>query len=106
VGASGWNASGAGLDMATLRQLPSGNWQASVLLDDGSRTTTTRAEADEAMAWAVRTEEERDARRAERAAQSQKERIDLVLAELGSLAAAGSLSPPQRRRLRKIAEGL
>ena len=92
--------------MATLRQLPSGNWQASVLLDDGSRTTATRPKVDEAIAWASRTERERDSRRAERAARSQKERVDLVLAELSSFVAAGSLTQPQRRRLQKIAESL
>lgn len=90
------------MTVATLRQLPSGNWQASVLLDDGSRTTSTHPTPDEAAAWAARTEAERDTRRAAKAARRHKEGVDLVLAELSDLIQNDSLDRAQWRRLRRL----
>jgi hypothetical protein len=88
--------------MASIRKLPSGNWQASVLLDDGSRTTSTYPTAEQAVSWAGRTEAERDERRAARNATMRKERVDIVLAELSSLIQSNALDRAQWRRLRDL----
>src|SRR5215475_11504606 len=93
------------MTVAALRQLPSGNWQASVLLDGGSRTTSTHRTPEAAANWAARTEAERDARRAAKAASSQKERGDIVLAELSDLIQNGWLDAAQLRRLRRLVAG-
>jgi len=89
--------------MASLRQLPSGNWQASVLPDDGRRTTATRPTANEALEWALKVEEERDERRAARAAQSTKEQVELIMSELVALVEKGQLTEAQQKRLQEIA---
>lgn len=89
--------------MASIRQLPSGRWQASVLLDDGRRTTATRDSMDGAAAWAVDTEAERDELRRAVAGRNQKARGDFLLNELDVLVDRDALSKTQRRRLVEIA---
>lgn len=75
--------------MASIRKLPSGNWQASVLLDDGKRTTSTQPTHAEALDWAGRTEAERDERRAAKTARRvQKSNIDITVDQAEALVCA------------------
>lgn len=88
--------------MAALRLLPSGNWQASVLLDDGSRTSHTCATQKEAMAWATKIEEDRDKVRAQRRVASKKEQADIYVAALAKLAEEGQLDTQQKAKLLEL----
>jgi hypothetical protein len=75
--------------MASIRKLPSGNWQASVLLDGGKRTTSTHPTRTEALDWAGRTEAERDERRAAKAARRvQRSNIDITVDQAEALVCA------------------
>jgi hypothetical protein len=75
--------------MASIRKLPSGNWQASVLLDDGKRTTSTHSTHAKALDWAGRTEAERDERRAAKTARRvQKSNIDITVDQAEALVCA------------------
>jgi hypothetical protein len=91
--------------VASLRQLPSGNWQASVLLDYGRRSTHTAPTAREAAAWARETEEKRDAEREARRDRSAEQSISLYLAAVEGYAASGQLTPAHLETLRRILDG-
>ena len=91
--------------MASLRQLPSGNWQASVLLDNGRRSTHTAPTASDAAAWALDTEEKRDAERAARRDRSAEQSISIYLAAIEDYAASGVLTPAHLETLRRVLDG-
>lgn len=91
--------------MASLRQLPSGNWQASVLLDNGRRSTHTAPTAPEAAAWAREVEAKRDAERDARRDRSAEQSISMYLAALEDYAASGLLTPAHLETLRRILNG-
>lgn len=90
--------------MASLRQLPSGNWQAAVLLDNGRRITRTAPTMKEAASWAQETEEKRDKERAARRDVGSEQSIAVHVAAIERYARDGLLSEERRNELRRIIE--
>lgn len=88
--------------MASLRCLPSGRWQASVLLDDGTRTTKTFDSQAKAAAWGVEAEVERDRVRAEKRAEGEDLRAAALVASLKELADQGRLTKQDAEKLSVI----
>lgn len=92
--------------MASLRQLPSGNCQAAVLLADGTRTTQTFPDESAALAWALRVEAERDRLREQARHLGASAHVTALLAELAQLAKRGQLSREHLDRLRAITKSI
>lgn len=88
--------------MASLRQLPSGNWQDSVLLDSGRRSTHTAPTGREATAWAREAEAKRDAERDAHRDRPAEESISMYLAALEGYVARGPLTRAHLETLRRI----
>lgn len=88
--------------MASLRKLPSGSWQASVLLDNGKRVTSTAPTYDQVQAWAVEMEDKRDAERHARRDQTAEQLIAVHLSSLTQYAQTGTLSAKHVDELRRI----
>jgi len=92
--------------VASIRQLPSGNYQAAVLLADGTRTTQTFPDEKAALAWAIEVEVDRDRLREQARARNANTHITALLAELARLADRGQLTVEHRDRLRAIARSI
>lgn len=92
--------------MASLRQLPSGNWQASVLLDNGRRSTHTAPTAPEAAAWAREAEQKRDAEREARRDRSVEQNVSTYLAAVEDYAGKGMLTRTHIETLQRIVNRL
>jgi hypothetical protein len=92
--------------MASIRQLPSGNYQAAVLAADGTRTTQTFPDEGAALAWAIEVEAERDRLREEARARNANTHITALLTELARLADRGQLTVKHGDRLRAIARSI
>jgi hypothetical protein len=92
--------------VASIRQLPSGNYQAAVLLADGTRTTQTFPDEDAALAWAIEVEAERDRLREMARARNTNAQVNALLAELARVADRGELTIEHRDRLRAIAKSV
>jgi len=92
--------------MASIRQLPSGNYQAAVLLADGTRTTQTFPDENAALAWAIEVEAERDRLREQARHRGASAHITALLAELEQLARKGQLTLEHRDRLRAITKSI
>lgn len=90
--------------MASLRQLPSGRWQASVLLDNASRTTSTFDTQAQATTWALETEQARDEVRAQKRALDADRRAAALLASLQELADQGQFSKQDKAKLAVIVQ--
>ncbi|WNV74345.1 hypothetical protein [Geodermatophilus sp. DSM 44513] len=88
--------------MASIRRLPSGRFQAAVLLDDGHRTTTTKDTLEDATAWAAQVEDERNRRRAEQRHLDEEASTRIVLGAVRQLLEDGRLSHEQLRELREL----
>lgn len=88
--------------MASLRQLPSGNWQASVLLDNGRRSTHTAPTATEAAAWAQEAEQKRDEEREARRDRSAEQNVTTYLAAVEGYASKGMLTRTHIETLQRI----
>lgn len=93
---------GSTTDMASLRQLPSGNWQSAVLLDNGRRITQTMPTHDEALHWAIETEAKRDQEREARKLRAHDEDIAILIAALERYAQQGLLRDQHREQLRDV----
>jgi hypothetical protein len=89
--------------VASIRRLPSGNYQAAVLLGPGRRTTKTFATHKAAVEWAIEVEAERDRLRKEVTAKEGGVRIDYLLSELGHHITDGRLSMRQKQQLLHLA---
>ncbi|BCB83129.1 hypothetical protein [Phytohabitans suffuscus] len=92
--------------MASIRQLPSGNYQAAVLLAGGTRTTQTFPDENTALAWAIEMETERDRLRDQARNRSVNVHVTALLAELAHLADKGQLTVEHRDRLRAITRSI
>jgi hypothetical protein len=92
--------------VASLRQLPSGNFQAAVLLTNGTRTTKTFADETAAIEWAIEVEAERDRLRDEARSRSADEHAAILLDELARLAQHGRLKAEHRDRLLAIVKAI
>lgn len=88
--------------MASLRQLPSGNWQASVLLDNGRRSTHTAPTATEAASWAQEAEQKRDEEREARRDRSAEQNVTTYLAAVEDYASQGMLTRTHIEALQRI----
>lgn len=88
--------------MASFRRLPSGNWQASVLMDDGKRTTKVHEDAEEAFTWAHDLEAERNRVRAEKRALDESARVAVAISTIRQLAERGQLTEKHRAILADI----
>lgn len=91
--------------MASIRTLPSGRFQASVLLDSGKRQTVVKDTAEEARSWALEMEQERDRLREEKRALSEAARPRLVIDALRQLSKEGLLTDEQRFEIVRILRG-
>lgn len=91
--------------MASLRQLPSGVFQASVLLDSGKRTTHTAPTLEEADAWAAEVEAKRNAEREARRDRDADQSIAVHISGLDEYARRGLLTSKHRAELLRIARG-
>lgn len=89
--------------MASLRQLPSGKWQATVLLPSGKRTTRSCATPEEARAWGEEVESRRDALRREKELLSRRGGVALHLAALEELVEQSALTEYDRSALLRLA---
>jgi hypothetical protein len=92
--------------VASIRQLPSGNYQAAVLLADGTRTTQTFPDENTALAWAIEVEAERDRLREQARDRNANTHVTALLAELAHLAKRGQLTVEHRDRLRAITRSI
>jgi hypothetical protein len=91
--------------VASYRELPSGRYQAAVLMDDGKRVTNTLDTLGAAQAWAMGLEDERDqARRLERA-YNQDHRTTMAIETLRLAAKENRLTRKQRAALAEIIGG-
>lgn len=90
--------------MASIRQLPSGNFQAAVLMPGGKRSTKTFEDEYDATEWAAKLETERNRLRAEAEARSDSEYVTLLLDELERFVEENRLSPEQRQHLQVLAD--
>ena len=88
--------------MASIRQLPSDRWQASVLLDSGRRNTSTFDTLQEARDWAIEQEVERDRRREELRSQRDEDHVPILLSQLERLAKDGRLTDDDIDQLHSI----
>jgi hypothetical protein len=88
--------------MSSLKQLESGEWRASVLLDNGHTVRRTFSAAEAAVAWSISVEEERDAGRLSRRSADIRRSIDTALATLRRHANHGRLSAADRSALERI----
>lgn len=88
--------------MASVRRLPSGRWQVSVLMDDGTRTTKTLDSQASAATWGIKLEVERDRIREEKKVLNDDQLTTALLASLQELADQGRLTAQHRTRLAVI----
>lgn len=86
--------------MASLRTLPSGGVQASVLLDSGKRTTKVLPDHAQATAWAIAVEQERDELRASRRDLVSEAHTALIVDEVIRLCGEARLSADQVKAVR------
>jgi hypothetical protein len=89
--------------VASIRRLPSGNYQAAVLLGPSRRTTKTFSTHKAAVEWAIEVEAERDRLRREVTAKEGSVLIDCLLSELGHRINEGTLSMQQKQQLLHLA---
>jgi hypothetical protein len=90
------------LTMASMRQLPSGNWQAAVLLDNGRRITQAMPTHAEALRWAIETEAKRDEQREARRLRAHDEDVAVLIAGLERYAQQGLLRNQHLEQLRAL----
>ncbi len=88
--------------MASIRQLPSGSWQASVLLDNGRRTTHTAGSAEEVAEWASQAEMKRNQEREARRDRAAEQAASVYLGAIEDYAARRLLNPSHWETLRRI----
>lgn len=77
------------MKLASLRQLPSGAFQASVLLDNGKRITHTAPTMEEADEWAAEVEAKRDSAREARRDRDAEQPIAVQISGLDEYARRG-----------------
>ena len=81
--------------MASVRTLPSGSIQVSVLIDTGRRQTATFNDMNEAHVWAAEMEAARDAERERQRTLDRDAHTTLIVDSFCALATAGALSAAQ-----------
>jgi len=88
--------------MSALKQVESGEWRVSVLLDNGHTVHRSFSTAESAIAWAASVEKERDAERPMRRSADIRRSIDTALATLQRHARHGRLSVADRATMERI----
>lgn len=90
--------------MSSLKQRESGDWRASVLLDNGHLVHRTFSTPEAAVAWSASVEDERDAERPRRRSADIRRSIDVALATLRRHANHGRLSDADRHALERVCQ--
>ena len=88
--------------MSSLKQLDSGDWRASVLLDNGHEVGRTFSTFGSAVAWTVSVKEERNAERPAKQSADVRRSIETALATLRRHASHGRISAVDRSALEHI----